>query len=334
MNLSACRGKVTGGTSKAALIAVSLLMICIVFVAGVELGNMGALSFVSRRAIWSISIYTGDSLANLRPADGAECPALTAEDVTDTEAEFVADPFMVKKESTWYMFFEMFNRRTGQGDISLAVSTDGLRWDYMQIVLDEPFHLSYPYVFEWQGEHYMLPETSRANAVRLYKAVDFPTRWEHVHDLVKGILVDPSLCRYNDTWWLFASSAANNELRLYYSHALGGPWKEHPRSPVIVGDASAARPGGRVLVFDGRVVRLAQDDDPGYGNSVRAFEITRLTTTDYEETEMNDGPILTASGGGWNAAGMHNADPHRNADGRWIACVDGHRWTLHPKIRW
>ncbi len=52
-------------------------------------------------------------------------------------------------------------------------------------------------------------------------------------------------------------------------------------------------------------------------------EITELTTKRYHEREVNESPVLKASGVGWNASGMHHIDPHLLDDGRWIACVDG-----------
>ena len=75
---------------------------------------------------------------------------LFAEDVSDVPARFVADPFMLQDEGTWYMFFEVMNTRTNRGGIGLATSNDGLKWTYKRIALDEPFHLSYPHVFKWQ----------------------------------------------------------------------------------------------------------------------------------------------------------------------------------------
>jgi len=48
--------------------------------------------------------------------------------VTDITADFVSDPFMLRDGAVWYMFFEVWNTRTGQGDIGLATSSDGLNW--------------------------------------------------------------------------------------------------------------------------------------------------------------------------------------------------------------
>ena len=77
---------------------------------------------------------------------GITNPVLTADDVTDVEAEFVADPFMFHENGTWYMFFEVYNLDNDQGDVGLATSSDGLHWDYEQIVLSDDMHHSYPFV--------------------------------------------------------------------------------------------------------------------------------------------------------------------------------------------
>jgi hypothetical protein len=104
--------------------------------------------FVRRRCEWSIGIYLGKSHVDLAPPETISNPVLTAKDITDVPADFVADPFMLHENGTWYMFFEVMNARDRKGDIGLATSVDGLKWTYQQIVLSESFHLSYPYVFK------------------------------------------------------------------------------------------------------------------------------------------------------------------------------------------
>jgi hypothetical protein len=62
---------------------------------------------------------------------------------------------------------------------------------------------------------------------------------------------------------------------------------------------------------------------------VYGFQVTDPGATSYREHGA-PAPVLGGSGSGWNAAGMHHVDPHREADGRWIACVDG--WCVeHPQ---
>src|SRR5215813_12602316 len=100
--------------------------------------------FVKVKMQSSIGIYTGDSPFKWRPAEGITNPVLTARDVTDVHAEIVADPFMVWENDTWYMFFEVVDQETKLGEIALATSSNGLKWRYKQVVLREPFTMSFP----------------------------------------------------------------------------------------------------------------------------------------------------------------------------------------------
>jgi hypothetical protein len=223
------------------------------------------------------------------------------------------------------MFFEVLRNDSPVGEIGLASSENGFEWDYKQIVLREEFHLSYPYVFEWLNRIYMIPETLGANAVCLYEADEFPTRWSLKRKLIEGQCADPSIVRFNDLWWLFLCSTPyqHDTLRLYFAEELTGPWHEHPQSPLIRADMSRARPAGRVLTLNNKPIRFAQDSVPRYGTRVRAFDILELTTTTYTEVENAASPVLQPTGAGWNALGMHHVDAQQQPDGSWLACVDG-----------
>ncbi len=277
--------------------------------------------------MWSIGIYQGTSVWDLAPADEAANPVLTAAAVTDVPAVFVADPFMVRNECGWWMFFEILNRRTRLGEIGLATSREGFSWEYQRVVLTEPFHLSYPFVFEWQGHHYMIPETADTRTVRLYRAREFPFEWEFVETLVSGrAFVDSSIFRHGGRWWMFTETSGAlpfGELRLYGSDDLFCGWSEHPASPLRVDDPVSSRPGGRVIEDGGRLLRFSQNCTTRYGLDVRAFQIEVLTPTEYRECPAAETPVLCGSGSGWNEHGMHHLDAHRLEDGRVIACVDG-----------
>ncbi len=275
---------------------------------------------------WSIGIYGGRSPFDFAALTTIKNPVLTREDVSDVSADFIADPFMLRADGTWYMFFEVLNRRTAKGEVGLATSPDGEAWTYQQIVLAEPFSLSYPYVFEWADDYYMVPESRGSGSVRLYKATAFPTGWSFVGPLLGQGCVDSSLFRYAGKWWLFAESnpeVKHDTLHLYYADDLLGPWRGHAANPIVERNPRIARPAGRVLVVDGTIIRYAQDCYPSYGVQVRAFEITELTETIYREREVGGSPVLVPSSARWNGSGMHHIDPHRIGDERWIACVDG-----------
>lgn len=281
--------------------------------------------FVYRRENWTIGICIADSSLHFQPVSNIKNPVLTAKHVRDIQAEFVADPFVIRKDDLWYMFFEALNTADGLGDICLATSTDFFNWSYQQVVLNEPFHLSYPYVFEWNDEYYMIPETYQANEIRLYKAKNFPYQWVFEKTLLTGAdYVDSSLVYFNEKWWMFSSTTSNDTLYLHYAEDLLGQWVEHPASPIIEHNSCFARPAGRIFNWHNHLVRLAQDDELAYGRQVYAFKVLELTAHSYREQQMLDGkPMLKAGGSGWNAIGMHHCDLHQIDLNRWAACVDG-----------
>ena len=272
---------------------------------------------------WSIGIYHGPTPLALGPDPRVRNPVLTAHDVDDVDAAFVADPFMLRDGGRWSMFFEVLNRPLLRGQIGLAMSDDGLTWRYDGIVLAEEFHLSYPFVFAHEDEHFMLPETFESASVRLYRAARFPRQWTLERVLLNEVVVDPSLLRHDGRWWLFGctSPKGHDVLRLWSAEELSGHWCEHPCSPIVNGDRTAGRPAGRPVIDGDRIYRFAQDCMREYGASVRAFEITHLTPSDYEEHAITAPPLATVPGT-WNARRMHHIDAHRDEDG-WIACVDG-----------
>ncbi len=309
-------------SKKAFLVAVSIVLIV---GGGVSILSHRDIPFVTR-ADWAIGIYTGTSPLQLKPAPGIINPVLTGSDVTDVSANFVADPFMIKTDHGWYLFFEVLARWSSKGAIGLATSDDGLHWKYDRVVLREDYHLSFPYVFKYRDSYYMIPESYHAGSIRLYKADPFPYRWRFVKDLIKGPgYVDNAILHYKNKWWLFTSNLESDELSIFYADDLLGPWSPHPGNPVIKGNANVARPGGRIILYGSKILRYVQDDDPSYGNCLRVEQVVRLSTTEYKEVPAIQHPLLTAAKSGWNESGMHHADVHRLGEHRWIACVDGYQ---------
>jgi hypothetical protein len=206
---------------------------------------------------------------------------------------FWADPFPFVGEGKSYVFVEELEYKKKKGYISV-IERDGDRLaNEATKVLERPYHLSYPLVFTWQGEHYMLPETSANRTVEVYKATNFPWEWT-LHQILMQDLraVDCTLCQHEGRWWLFACIAetpaipARDELFLFYAdHPLSQSWIPHPLNPVV-SDVRRARPAGRVFTRGNRLYRPAQDCSRRYGYGLRIQEITRLDVDGYEEREV------------------------------------------------
>ncbi len=272
--------------------------------------------------------WTDVSVAPFNPSEpmGIINPVLSAADVTDRKAKFLADPFLFYENGKWYMFFQLDSAEPGYGEIGLATSSNGLNWAYDKVVLSGGEHHSYPLVLKYKGEYYMFPETYTSNEVRVYKASNFPYNWKYVSTVLKGrFFVDSTVFRYNDTWWMFTGDGNNKYCYLYYSKHLTSGWVEHPKSPIVDNNLSKARPAGRTLVLkDNRIIRLAQKSDVMYGEKIRAFEVDVLTKTDYAEHEVSESPILEADGTGWNSLSVHQADPWWTGD-KWVIVVDANK---------
>lgn len=199
-----------------------------------------------------------------------------------------ADPFLVKHGEECLLFVEEFIDERNRGVIScLRLQDDGSATN-LGMVLEEPFHLSYPQVFRWKDAWYMTVESCEADRASLYRSEDFPYRWERVNDLLQGwFCVDPTLHWHEGRWYLFANvseSGGNpsDELFLFVADELEGPYLPHPGNP-IVADTRNARPAGQLFQRDGRLYRPAQCCAPVYGAAVVFNEVLALGPDAYRE---------------------------------------------------
>jgi hypothetical protein len=233
-----------------------------------------------------------------------------------------------------YMFFELKNSITKQGDIGVAESSDnGATWTHVGIALDEEWHLSYPFVFEYDGEIYMMPEGSKKGDLRLYKALDFPLEWKLEKVLIHKPLVDASIVEYKGQYWIFASDFSrfgaqkNGEFEIWFAPTPLGPWHQHRGNPVVNGNKRlGARSGGRPFVWEGKLYRFGQDCGDSYGRHLRAFHVITLTTDEFWEVEVPLGIEESKKGrNAWNGLRYHHMDVQQLPSGNWIAVMDGDR---------
>jgi hypothetical protein len=281
---------------------------------------------ITKENVWAVGIYKGKDPLHIAPDDMIDNPVIDASMVNDVNAAFVADPFLWKKDSIWYLFFEVLNKKDMKGDIGYAYSSDCRKWKYGKIILDCTYHISYPYIFSLNDTIYMVPESAEAGYLLLYWAKEFPDKWEAVDTIIYGTYGDHAIIKYNDLWWLFVNSepVKNNNLKLYYSESLYGNWIEHPSSPIIRNDDRWARPGGRMYMSGGKVIRLAQNCHKTYGFEVNAFVITKLDKNSYAEMNLESNPVIKKGQNRWTLHGMHNVDAFQIDDSVYIAAVDGY----------
>lgn len=271
---------------------------------------------------WSIGLLQGPSLSLLRPPAGVTNPIITAHAVAGPTGTLAADPFALPVNGTWYVFFELMTSDSPHAVIAAASSSDLVTWTPLGVVLEERHHLSYPFVFEHEGEIFMMPESKKARQVTIYRAEQFPYRWKQAKTILRGRYCDASMVYYQGRFWLFACWHSYWMCLFHAPHPLG-PWKRHAWPFARLYAPGAARPGGRPLLLDGKLIRFGQDNRLHYGHQLRAWDVTTLTPTWFTEKPLFDEPLLRPSGQGWNARCMHHIDVHRRSQGDLIAFVDG-----------
>lgn len=202
-----------------------------------------------------------------------------------------ADPFVIQRDGRRFIFFEEMPYQTGKGHISAIEILANGEPGAARMVLERPYHLSYPFVFEWNGELYMLPETAQNRTIELYRCEEFPSRWTLQQVLLENISAfDATLWRQDDRWWLFvnvaeAGASPSEELHLYWSESPLGPWVAHQANPVI-SDARYARSAGPLFVREGVLYRPSQDCSSAYGTAVSVNRVEVLDLRNYRETPV------------------------------------------------
>jgi len=205
---------------------------------------------------------------------------------------FYADPFLIKRTEKTYLFFEDFEFQTDRAAIScLEIDNQG-GLSAPQRVLDNGYHMSYPYLIESRGIVYMIPETRTKKTIELYRATEFPRNWELIKIIAKDILaVDSTVFEHSGKFWLFTNIAVPggstfDELHLFYSDSLEAEWTPHPKNP-IVSEVRRARPAGALFWEGGKLIRPSQDCSVRYGYALTFNEVQVLSENDYLEKHFS-----------------------------------------------
>jgi hypothetical protein len=206
-----------------------------------------------------------------------------------------ADPFVTFMDGNYLLFMEELKlpRSSNRGHISvIQIDKQGHHSAPIK-VLERPYHISYPCVFPSDGTYFMVPETVNNHSIELYRAIDFPMKWQLEKYIMRNIVaVDTTIWFKNGIWWLFTNikendgASINDELFLFYStDLLGDEWKPHPKNP-IASDARNARSGGGIFEWDGNLYRPSQDCSRCYGYRININRIIKLNEDDYLEEKV------------------------------------------------
>lgn len=237
---------------------------------------------------WRIGIRRADSpnLIAAAPEDKSgfrwmPCPA----------GHYYADPMLYEHEGQVWIFFEDYIYEKAHGRLCCApVNPDGT-FGSMSVCLDLDYHLSYPFVFQHDGEIFMIPESVSKERVELWRATSFPLEWKLEKVLFEGLCVDTTPLFHQGRWYFFTAMLSRRKTHaafgaLFSAESLTGEWVLHPANPIST-DVRNARPGGDIVKTGDRLLRPLQDCGERYGRRLQIEEILELTPDTYRARRLH-----------------------------------------------
>jgi hypothetical protein len=242
------------------------------------------------------------------------------------QGHYWADPFLFARDANTFVLFEDYDYERGYGTIRGAeVGSDCSLGPHFPC-LDLGKHLSFPLVFDHEGETFMIPESLADGTVSLYRARHFPDDWVLEKVLFRGKATDTTCWREGKLFYFFTTLHDRDDRGMktivFVADSLTGQWRPHPSNPVS-SDARHARNAGRVFRRQGRLFRPSQNCGPGYGYGLNLEEITTLSEDRYEERTWC---AIEPSALPFAAIGLHTFD-HCDELEAIDACISlGRRW--------
>ena len=241
-------------------------------------------------------------------------------EIPNPPGRMLADPFVITHRGRTAILAEDLFYSDDRGRIS-AIEMTGDGPGPARVVLDEPFHLSFPFVFEAEGRVWMIPETAEARQIRLYSCEDFPFEWKLHAILMDDVqAADTMLIAKDDRWFMLTNICSagigdqNSELHVFHGPRFDGTdWTPVSQGNPVVFDSLRSRNGG-LLRRDGTWVRVNQiQARDHYGAGFGLNVITKLDAEGYaeERIETIDPGFAT---GAVSSHHLHMSDGHAVVD--------------------
>ena len=229
-----------------------------------------------------------------------EMPAITW--IVSPRETLWADPFGLIRDGKYYIFYEEYIKKNKYATLNCMILDEQLRTLDNKLIIDEGYHMSYPYLIQYQGADYMLPESSASDTLILYKCDSFPFKWHKEKVLLHVPCIDTVLFFKDDYWWLIyckEKGKIEDRDRIAYlrrNKEFMEGWEDCAEIE-IAHDLLNARGGGSVFEYEGELYRVTQNCTIDYGQSMVINKITNLSENDFKEEAVKklkiDSPLVT-----------------------------------------
>lgn len=209
--------------------------------------------------------------------------------IKDGTKYWLADPFVFEKDGFTYLFYEAYDLVECKGKIAYSILQNDHFATRPKVIIDRGYHLSFPFIFQKDGEVYIMPESCENETLQLFKAIDFPNKWEECSVLLRDVFVSDSIIMEGENQELilscFEQYRTAPEGKLFYC------WGKHHLYSMEDGKISdtllhqgvvaegdyGIRNAGCVFRHEGKVFRVGQNCTQNqYGKGLVFFCIDSL----------------------------------------------------------
>lgn len=198
---------------------------------------------------------------------------------------FFADPFLYNEdEEHYYILCEEFIFWEEKGKITLlTVEKDSYRLVDRRVIIEEPYHLSFPFC-SFKGDS-IIPEACASGKMIKY-SVD-----ENLKVTGKTVIADEGLVDSSfvidekGEGWMYTSKNKNPLKDLYSYKEVEGKFIPCPES-VILSDERIARSAGRFFYYGEELYRPVQDCEGRYGRQTRIMHVNSFGLNGYKAEEI------------------------------------------------
>lgn len=255
---------------------------------------------------------------------------------------FQADPFIVEHEQLLYVFYEALNHTWVKGHLRcrvLRIEDNHSLLEMDDFALEDinalGCHLSFPHIFMFEGEFYLIPESHELANIVLFKAVQFPYQWVLCDTLVSHKkLVDSIFMTQDDGFYVLSSEHKTNQLVVHFSEhtskqdaesksetPLERHWQLLTTQSKTLADTNNRLAGALIAINNQHYLPFQEKKSQEYGKSIFIKKITQLNQHHYQETNALHITAFSAQ----YPDGIHTLNMAQN-----FMVIDAKRWVYQP----
>lgn len=196
-----------------------------------------------------------------------------------TKLKNAADPFPFKNVDNDLLIYEKVNRLTNKGRIKINDKKN----DTEKLIINKPFHLSFPIIFSNETECFLICESAENNSTIIWKIEDNFQKFTE-YSKIDEKLIDPIIFYKNGIYFLIACKRVKDqEYKMFLSSSKDLiNWNVINKQNIDVVNGHE-RNAGNIVIYQENLYRLSQINTPLYGSGIRINKILNITTNAYSE---------------------------------------------------